>query len=305
MKLYLDKLIARKCTGIYIGPDIVIAATSLRTFHAWEVESVSAQVNTEVEAGFMATPQDILTLKDNLNKLVSDNPVSGEIQVAFDDRYVRFFVVPLSEAPDKNEVENILRWQAERVLRNPQQYDYAAQVVETTTGFRIYGAAIMSDFVSAVEEVLQSHNLAWYMADSSAGYAWNSFDEQRKRGAIVYITMGRYGWTLIVSNADSCIELIKPGRWSYSQDGLPQIRSGMVEANRLLTTFLDKQPQAKPERVYVDIGEHKEGMTVVKEFFGYDLAEQAFMSIPLNFSHNVPQQYLFELSVAMKASTPR
>lgn len=304
MKLYPDKLIGRNCTGIYIGPDAVIAATASRTLRNWEVKSVSAQINKS-EDGFSATPGNIIELKDNLAKLLSVNPVSGEVQIAFDDRYVRFFVVPLSEMPGSKEVDNILQWHAEKILQTPAQYDYAAQLVETPSGFRIYGAAVMSAFVNTIGEVMQSHNLPWYMADSAASYVWNDFDEQYKQGASVHIGLGRYGWTLIACDANGSVELIKPGRWSYNPDGSPQIRNGLIEANRLLTTFIDMHPQAKPERVYIDIGEHQEGADIAQEFFGEDLAKVQSGRIPSLFSESVPRQYSYELSIAMKASIPR
>ena len=305
MKLFANRLVSSKCTGIYIGPDAVIGVTSTRRLRSWNVESISSQINSENEESSVTTDANIVAIKDNLNDLLRKNSNTGTIQIALDDRYVRFFVLPLSEKPGQKEIEGILRWQAEKFLQNPKDYEYSAQLIETRSGFRIYGAAVSKEVMNTIDDVLQSHNLSWYLADSAASYIWNSFDEQYRQGAIVHISLGRYGWTLIACNTNGIIEMIKPGRWSYDIEGIPQIRKGMIEAHRLLTTYVDKNPQERPERVYVDAGVMYAGVEHAREFFGEDLVMESPATMSSFPTQDVPEEYSHELSIAMKASLPR
>ncbi len=136
------------------------------------------------------------------------------------------------------------------MLQNPGDYDYTAQLIETPVGFHIYGSAIRTDIMNAVDDVLRSHNLAWYMADSVSSYIWNSVEDKLGRHAIAYLILGKHGWTLIACDTNGIVEMIKPGRWTLDADRSPQIRSGMIEANRLLTTLLITS-ESTPDRVYM------------------------------------------------------
>lgn len=305
MKSFINRLVENKCTGIYVGPDASIAVTSSRKFRSWDVDTVTSVINPESANNFTGTATNIDLFNNNLRELLSKHTAFGLVQLAFDDLYVRFFVLPLSEKPEKNEINNILRWHSEKVLHNPNQYDYAAQLIETPVGFQIYGAAIRSDIMSSVADVLRSHNLAWYMADSASSYVWNSIEKKLGRRAIAYLSLGKCGWTLITTNTNGIIEMIKPGRWSLDADRTSQIRRGMIEANRLLTTFIDKQPESTPERIYIDVGALPEGYESATEFFGEELNLVETQNIPVELTGNVPTLYTREFNIAMKASFPR
>jgi hypothetical protein len=305
MKSFFNNLAGNRCTGIYLGPDAAIAVTSSRLFRGWNIESASSQFTATSRANPVAGDAAIAMVKDNLAELMSRLASCGTLQLAFDDRYVRFFVLPLSEKPAKSEMDNILRWQAEKVLSNPSEYLYTAQLVEARSGMRLYGSAVSVALIDAVESVMQEHGYAWYMADSAVSYLWNDFAEESRQGAIAYISLGRYGWTLIACDANGSVELIKPGRWSYDADGTVQARSGMIEAHRLLTTFVDHHPQATPQRVYLDAGAMPDGLGLAKALFGDELVTERPPHRPVSVLANIPKQYSHELTIAMKASLLR
>jgi len=305
MKSFIYRLVESKCTGIYIGHDAALAVTSSRKLRTRDIDSITAVVNAENAENITGTTTNIEVLKNNLNELLNRHVALGVVQIAFDDLYVRFFVLPLSEKPEKRELENILRWQAEKVLQNPGDYDYTAQLIETPVGFHIYGSAIRTDIMNAVGDVLRSHNLAWYMADSASSYIWNSVEDKLGRHAIAYLILGKHGWTLIACDTSGIVEMIKPGRWALDADRSPKIRSGMIEANRLLTTFVDKHPESTPDRVYMDIGAMPEAFALAKEFFGDRLTLVQPQNIPVESLRNVPASYIQEFNIAMKASFSR
>lgn len=307
MNNLLDSLFLRKCTGIYVGLDAVIAVNSIKKRDGWEVDSIVSQTQTVRENDYIPTTQNYDDLLEMLDKVVTKNIFSESVQVAFDDRFVRFFVIPLSEKPGgREEVDAIVRWHAKKVLQSAEEYVFTTQLVEAVNGFRLYGAAVKSDLMSNLGTLLQSKKCAWYVADSAAGYIWNAFDHQQKSGAFGFVAIGRYGWTLIVSDENGNVELIKPGKWSYYRDQEPGIKSGMIEMHRLLATFVDKHVTAKPLHIYIDTGDYPEALEIAKEIFdeviigierqGHEA--EALLSM-------VPEQYSHELSVAIKASFPR
>lgn len=304
MKIIPDNLLARRGTGIYVGPGAIVAATSSRTGHSWNVDSVSTQIHT-VQERHLTSFKNIDLITEELTKLLEKHTVLNEVNVAFDDRYVRFFMLPLNERPNKNEVDNILRWHSEKVLRNPKEYIYTSQLIVAKRGFRIFGVAIRGSIINAIDNVLRKNSHPWLLADSAARYIWNSLEEQQKQGVSVLLSLGQFGWTLIASDESGAVELIKPGHWTYDEDGVALFKNGLIEANRLLTTFVDKYPQAKPENVYVDAGEFSDAIAVAQDIFcEFQVVEQHW-SAPPDLSKILPDKYTHEVSIAIKASLQR
>jgi hypothetical protein len=79
----------------------------------------------------------------------------------------------------------------------------------------------------------------------------------------------------------------------------------MIEAHRLLTTFVDHHPQATPQRVYLDAGAMPDGLGLAKALFGDELVTERPPHRPVSVLANIPKQYSHELTIAMKASLLR
>lgn len=304
MSSFLDKLFRHECTGIYVGPDVIIAVATSNMIREYKVETVSAEISREYE-NRSPDYDNVSMVRDLLEKLVQTNMISGTVQVALDDRYVRFFVIPLTEKPGINEVDNILRWHVEKTLNNLDGYNYTSQLVETDSGYRLYGAVVKSSIITMLEEVFQRDRYAWYMADTAASYTWNTFDKQGQKGTKAHISVGKHGWTLIACDMNGVVEVIKTGRWSYDNNGCPQLRNGMIEVHRILTVFTEQQPHAEPESIYIDTPGYSQILDVAKELFGEVQVVDKAQLIPQELFSNIPDEYLYETSVAFKASLLR
>ncbi len=304
MNIFFDKLFTHVCSGVYVSPNAIIAVRTSHKGRKWKVESVSAEID-QTDEGRAPDYENISMLRNNLYKITKSGVLSGTIQVAFDDRYVRFFVIPLNEKPEKNEVDNILRWHAKKVLNKPEKYVYTTQLVKTKNGFMVYGAAVNSDVIAAVNEILKNDQFSWYMADAAVSYVWNALEKQIRHEASVYISIARNGWTLIASDDNGFIEVIKPGRWSYDNDGKPQLRKGMIEVHRILTIFLDGRSRLEPGNIYIDTSSYPEVMGIAKELFGDVGGGYKTELMQQELFKNIPTEYSHEISVTFLASMLR
>lgn len=301
MKSLLKNLYSTKCTGLYVGASEIFSVTSLRSLKSWKVLSYSATADKNQVSAFSCASEELGELKNNLTELLSKCERHDVFQVAFDDLYVRFFVLPQNEKPEKGEINNILRWHAEKALKDAANYIYTSQLVTASNGYRIYGAAIKSELIQMIDEAFKNHGCTWYMADSACSYIWNDISNYRDDCAAAYIILRSSGWTLMAHDNKGLIEMIKPGRWAPELSVEANIRRGMIEANRLLTTLVDKRPELFPEKIHIMAGSYPESDTYAKEIFG----DRVFLIENQPFGDNLSSTmklYANELQIAKRAS---
>lgn len=303
MNAILKTIMNNRCTGIYIGPQAVIATRGSYHRGLWRIDHIYSRLGVG-ETSAISMSSDILEAQ--LESLLSEpEMMTGRIQVSFDDTLIRFFIIPQQHKSDKEEQKGIIRWHAQKVLTNVNEYTFSTDLVKSGTGYQLYGAAIRRDYITTVERVAGGKNMLWTVADSVASFSWNHMDDELKREAGSLLRLSKYGWTLFCWDIDGILAMIKPGRWSVDESGTPLLKKGLVEAGRLMTTYLEQNPQAIISVVHVETG----GMDIEPDQVAMILGVKT-VSVRERLSHkayltNHPSDYMQEFIAAAEASVPR
>lgn len=306
MKLTPKRLLENQCTGLYIGPDAVIGVTTIHTFSRHTVAGTQSYFDHEPD---VATGLSDFHIKA-VNKILagsSEGVRAGEgmVQVAFDDRLVRFFVLPVSDKPDKEGLMRLLRWHAEKVLPSNSEYEFAAKLGKTRDGYKVFGAAINKATMNTLGECFNAFECPWSVADSTTGFAWNALDNEIRDHAAAWVRFGKQGWSVIAWEDDGNIAFIKTARWQNADESGAVVREGMIEAARLLAIYADKRGGTGFNKVYIEPGNFDLEPDQYDKVFTAETTE-IMNSTPVPRSVVVSSEdYAMEYRAAYLASFPR
>jgi hypothetical protein len=306
MKITPRRLFENQCTGLFISPDAVIGVTSLHLFSRQNVVATASFFEQDGDAASGLNDFHLDAIKKILGTSgKTEEPADGAIQVAFDDRYVRFFVLPVADKPDKAGVVRLLRWHADKVLPASDDYEFSARLIKGRDGYKVIGAGISQAMIGTLDEVFGHFDCPWNVADSASGFAWNHLDEEVKRNAAALLRFGKLGWTLMAWEDGGDIAFIKTAHWKMDAEGQSAIREGVTEAARLLAIYADKSHSTAFSKVYVEPGYFEFDAEQYAEVFPAENVKiLKRTAVPRNIV--MPgSDYVAEYTSAYEASMPR